>query len=596
MMRALFLSLLVLTALPSRASALQSQTLTFRPVADSKVWDQTPTTNYGTDTTLRVRSESGNSYRTYLRFDLSSLGGASVQSAKLRLYCTDESPDGGRLRFVPDNRWSETGLTWSNQPSFATAPLAALGAVALNAWYELDATSIVQDSGELTGGVFTFVLGNGTSGSTNSALFSSREGTNPPQLVVTVAGSGGGGNPPAAEFTGSPLTGAAPLQVTFGDRSTGQVTTWLWNFGDGATSTQQNPVHMYSAAGSYSVTLTATGPAGTSTLTKNAMVHPFSATAHGIWTSAGELALLPTSGTAWNSLLAEANRATGTPDIINQDDDTDVRVLAKALVFARTGNQSYRTQVIDACMRAIGTERGGRTLALARNVIGYVLAADLVGLPSDKDATFRAWLRTLLRTEQFTGGPTTLVATHEERPNNWGTHAGASRAAIAVYLDDQAELARCAQVFRGWLGDRSSYSGFQYGDVSWQADSSRPVGINPRGATKGGHSIDGVLPDDQRRAGGFLWPPPKENYVWEALQGAVAQAMILSRAGYDAWEWSDQALLRATDWLHGECNFPASGDDTWIPYALNYFYAADFPAPVPSNPGKNLGWTDWTLQ
>jgi hypothetical protein len=103
-----------------------------------------------------------------------------------------------------------------------------------------------------------------------------------------------------------------------------------------------------------------------------------------------------------------------------------------------------------------------------------------------------------------------------------------------------------------------------------------------------------VLPDDQRRAGGFTWPPPKENYVWEALQGALAQAVILDRAGYDCWEWSDQALLRAVTWLHEECDYPASSDDTWQPHVVNFFYGSDFPAPVPSNPGKNVGWTDWT--
>jgi len=62
--------------------------------------------------------------------------------------------------------------------------------------------------------------------------------------------------------------------------------------------------------------------------------------------------------------------------------------------------------------------------------------------------------------------------------------------------------------------------------------------------TKDGHRIDGVLPDDQRRGGSFGWPAPRENYVWEALQGALAQAVILHRAGYDVWNWEDRALLR----------------------------------------------------
>ncbi|NUM65113.1 hypothetical protein HUU39_07515 [candidate division KSB1 bacterium] len=176
----------------------------------------------------------------------------------------------------------------------------------------------------------------------------------------------------------------------------------------------------------------------------------------------------------------------------------------------------------------------------------------------------------------------------------FATHAGASRAAIAAYLGDRAELDRVAQVFKGWLGDRSAYAGFTFGDLSWQADTAHPVAINPKGALKNGRNIDGVLPDDQRRGGPFRWPPPQENYVYEALQGALVQAVILHRAGYPVWEWQDQALLRAFVWLHAQANFPATGDDSWQTHLINHFYHTDFPAPVPSRPGKNAGWTDWT--
>jgi hypothetical protein len=165
---------------------------------------------------------------------------------------------------------------------------------------------------------------------------------------------------------------------------------------------------------------------------------------------------------------------------------------------------------------------------------------------------------------------------------------------VAVYLGDSVELDRCAQVFKGWLGDRATYARFTYGDLAWQSDPTKPVGINPRGALLAGHPVDGVLPDDERRAGGFTWPPPKENYVYEALQGALAQAVILHRAGHDTWNWQDRALLRAFQWLHGTASFPATGDDTWQPHLINYYYGASFPAAVPSSPGKNVGWTDWT--
>ena len=74
------------------------------------------------------------------------------------------------------------------------------------------------------------------------------------KLVVTYA------EPPvAADFVGDPLAGNIPLTVDFADRSMGSVTEWLWDFGDGATSTLQNPSHVYSETGSFSVTLTVGG-------------------------------------------------------------------------------------------------------------------------------------------------------------------------------------------------------------------------------------------------------------------------------------------------------------------------------------------------
>lgn len=317
----------------------------------------------------------------------------------------------------------------------------------------------------------------------------------------------------------------------------------------------------------------------------------------GVWISPAEIALLPTSGSAWNSVLSEANSSCGSVDLADQEQSTNVCIMAKALVFARTGETHYRSDVLDALDQIVGASTySGRALALGRELVAYVIAADLIDLrnyDSNLDASFRSTLRTL-RTTYTSGAASDLVDCHERRPNNWGSHCGASRAAIAVYLGDDAELARTAKVFKGYLGDRAAYSGFSYGSLSWQCDPDRPVGINPAGCTRSGLSLDGVLPDDQRRGGDFTTNPPKENYVWEALQGLLAQAVILHRAGYDVWEWEDRALLRATGWLHDVVDYPAEGDDTWQPHILNRHYGTNLPAPVPSRPGKNVGWTDWT--
>ncbi len=77
---------------------------------------------------------------------------------------------------------------------------------------------------------------------------------------------------PVAAFTATPLTGVAPLSVTFSNQSTGQVTSWLWDFGDGTTSTAQSPTHVYSSAGSYLPRLTAAGPGGTTIKTATSAI------------------------------------------------------------------------------------------------------------------------------------------------------------------------------------------------------------------------------------------------------------------------------------------------------------------------------------
>lgn len=321
-------------------------------------------------------------------------------------------------------------------------------------------------------------------------------------------------------------------------------------------------------------------------------------TGDGIWISREEVLRLPTSGAAWKNVLDAANKSCGRVDLEDQEQSTNVCVLAKALVFARTGTTSYRSDVLTAIQQIVSAPRyGGRALALGRELGAYVVAADLVDLPSHDpvlDGLFRTALRTL-RTTYTSGAARDLIDCHERRPNNWGAMCGATRIAIARYLGDDADLARAAAVFKGYLGDRSSYAGFVYGDdLSWQCDPKRPVGINPVGCARNGLSLDGVLPDDQRRGGSFTTSPPKENYVWEALQGLLAQAVMLHRVGYPVWEWEDRALLRAVEWLHEVAKFPAQGDDSWQPHIVNRYYGTDFPAPMPARPGKNFGWTDWT--
>ena len=74
--------------------------------------------------------------------------------------------------------------------------------------------------------------------------------------------------PPVANFSGTPTVGAPPLAVQFTDLSTNAPTSWAWDFGDGGSSTAQNPSHTYNADGSYTVSLTATNGQGSDNETK----------------------------------------------------------------------------------------------------------------------------------------------------------------------------------------------------------------------------------------------------------------------------------------------------------------------------------------
>jgi PKD repeat protein len=69
-----------------------------------------------------------------------------------------------------------------------------------------------------------------------------------------------GDTPPVlqAEFTASTQEGRTPREVSFRDRSSGNIDSWSWDFGDGQTSTEQNPTHTYLTPGLFTVTLTIT--------------------------------------------------------------------------------------------------------------------------------------------------------------------------------------------------------------------------------------------------------------------------------------------------------------------------------------------------
>ena len=106
------------------------------------------------------------------------------------------------------------------------------------------------------------------------------------QFTVTLGASNSAGSDPTpcvktnyitvkpldANFSVTPYWGAAPLAVQFSDLSTNSPTAWSWTFGDGSSSTAQNPSHTYSSAGNYNVSLTAWNAGGSDTESRTGAV------------------------------------------------------------------------------------------------------------------------------------------------------------------------------------------------------------------------------------------------------------------------------------------------------------------------------------
>ena len=76
--------------------------------------------------------------------------------------------------------------------------------------------------------------------------------------------TGGAAPPPTADFEVDKKSGPAPHTAQFTDRSTGVIDTWYWDFGDGATSSEKSPSHIFHNEGAYDVLLTVSGPGGES--------------------------------------------------------------------------------------------------------------------------------------------------------------------------------------------------------------------------------------------------------------------------------------------------------------------------------------------
>ncbi|MFH1689206.1 MAG: S8 family serine peptidase [Candidatus Eisenbacteria bacterium] len=182
--------------------------------------------------------------------------------------------------------------------------------------------------------------------------------------------------PPVANFAANPTSGYVPLFVQFTDTSSGAPTSWSWTFGDGGTSTAQNPSHTYTAIGTHTVSLTATNDEGSDVETKpdhiavleesNDTVHVSSITVGRIQPSRyyyGRAWVTVADGTGAPMAGATVSGYFNAPDATTKTGVTDGSGVAEI-----TSNRT-KTPPADWCFTVTGVSLSGYTYDSGANVV-----------------------------------------------------------------------------------------------------------------------------------------------------------------------------------------------------------------------------------
>jgi len=179
-----------------------------------------------------------------------------------------------------------------NLPAFQfLQPVARFTGAPTNGYTPLRVVFTDASSGPFTNELWNFGDGHFITNSTGTSANVANTYSVAGNYTVTLTVSGPGGvstdtqsnyvavfarpSAPVAGFAGSPTNGYAPLSVVFADTSSGTITNWVWNFGNGRTVTNTssgNMTNVYATLGKYTVSLKVTGPGGANTNTQNSYV------------------------------------------------------------------------------------------------------------------------------------------------------------------------------------------------------------------------------------------------------------------------------------------------------------------------------------
>jgi hypothetical protein len=203
------------TATRTRTSTPAGDPFPLIPSADSYVDSGSPSTNYGSLTTLR--GDGSPVVRSYLRFNIQGVG-STVTRATLRIFANSASSGGYEIRSVSNNSWVESTITYNNAPAVGNL-LGSSGGFNAGVWTTVDITAYITGNG-------TYNLALTVPGSTAISFASREAGSNAPQLIVETQGGAAtptrtatsSGNPTATRTsTPNPTSSGSVVLVGAGD-------------------------------------------------------------------------------------------------------------------------------------------------------------------------------------------------------------------------------------------------------------------------------------------------------------------------------------------------------------------------------------------
>ena len=172
-------------------------------------------------------------------------------------------------REFSETLWSTVGASFAASAS-ATLPVGGVGGYLYASTPDLvaDVQTWLDDPSSNFGWVL--VVDPAPTGS--AKRFNSRENSSPTSRPMLTISYESDLEPPTASFSFSPTAPQPGAEVSFSDESTGGPTSWMWDFGDGETSAEQNPSHIYTTAGSKTVTLVVSNASGSDSVVQELRV------------------------------------------------------------------------------------------------------------------------------------------------------------------------------------------------------------------------------------------------------------------------------------------------------------------------------------